>query len=368
VGSGARDRRTRRAVICARISPAINPAVRVELRQDINTPPALYAVDTRTGQARLVLDLNPDLRTKFDLGRVEMVQWKDSAGRVRNGRLYYPVHYVVGHRYPLVLQTHGMAPSDEFSLTGKGGSGRPGLGPGIGIYAAQPLANLDIFVLQVEDKHIEGVTNTTREPAVQLDTMESAVRMLSDRGLIDPKRVGMGGFSRGAWWVEYAIVHAPHIFAAAISADGFDAGYVRALVQWAPVFKDLVGGMPYGEGLRTFLNNAPPFNADKIVTPLQLQTHDEGLPGVMEQWEMFAQLRLLKRPVELYIIPDIEHGTHSLQNPHQILGVQERVVDWWDFWLNSHEDPDPAKHEQYKGWETLRDQRDSMLETDVTAQ
>jgi hypothetical protein len=33
---------------------------------------------------------------------------------------------------------------------------------------------------------------------------------------------------------------------------------------------------------------------------------------------------------------------------------QDGNVDWFDFWLNSHEDPDPAKAEQYKRWRELR--------------
>jgi hypothetical protein len=34
------------------------------------------------------------------------------------------------------------------------------------------------------------------------------------------------------------------------------------------------------------------------------------------------------------------------------------LVDWFDFWLNSHEDPDPSKAEQYSRWRKLRDARD----------
>jgi hypothetical protein len=30
------------------------------------------------------------------------------------------------------------------------------------------------------------------------------------------------------------------------------------------------------------------------------------------------------------------------------------TVDWYDFWLNGHDDPDPAKAEQYARWRELR--------------
>jgi hypothetical protein len=34
--------------------------------------------------------------------------------------------------------------------------------------------------------------------------------------------------------------------------------------------------------------------------------------------------------------------------------LQQGNVDWFDFWLNRYEDPDPAKTEQYKRWRELR--------------
>lgn len=35
----------------------------------------------------------------------------------------------------------------------------------------------------------------------------------------------------------------------------------------------------------------------------------------------------------------------------------EGNVDWFDFWLNGHEDPDPTKVEQYLRWRALRDEQ-----------
>jgi hypothetical protein len=62
-------------------------------------------------------------------------------------------------------------------------------------------------------------------------------------------------------------------------------------------------------------------------------------------------LRLQKKPVDLIYIPD---GQHILQKPMERLASQQGSVDWFDFWLNGHEDPDPAKAEQYIRWRELR--------------
>jgi hypothetical protein len=41
----------------------------------------------------------------------------------------------------------------------------------------------------------------------------------------------------------------------------------------------------------------------------------------------------------------------------QILAHQEMLVDWFDFWLNGHEDSNAAKVEQYSRWRALRHAR-----------
>jgi hypothetical protein len=58
--------------------------------------------------------------------------------------------------------------------------------------------------------------------------------------------------------------------------------------------------------------------------------------------------------VELFVIPDIAHGAHVLQNPAQRLASQGGSVDWFCFWLKGEETPDAAKKEQYVRWRELR--------------
>jgi hypothetical protein len=343
---------------------APHPPVRVELRQDIHTPPAIYAIDNRSGREQKVLDLNPQLQTRFLLGNVEIINWSDSQGRVWHGRLYHPVHEVPGRKYPLVIQTHGMAGADEYSLTGLGAPAQPGLGPGVAIYAAEPIANLEMFVLQMEDKRVEGVTGTPEESKPYMDAVERGVRHLVTGGAVDSSRIGIEGFSNLAWSVEYILTHSTFPYAAALVADGIDGGYYVSMTQWMPQVQARIGAPPFGNGLLTWLINSPPFAADKVRAPVQMQAHEYGYAGVLTQWEMFARLRILGRPAEMYLIPDIQHGTHTLQNPGQCLAAQQRAVDWWDFWLNGHEDPDLEKAEQYKSWRTMREMLSSKQATD----
>jgi hypothetical protein len=50
----------------------------------------------------------------------------------------------------------------------------------------------------------------------------------------------------------------------------------------------------------------------------------------------------------------MRNGAHVLTKPLELLASQEMTVDWYDFWLNRHEDPNPAKAAQYTRWRELR--------------
>lgn len=344
-----------------------DPPIRVELRQDPNTPPALYAVEVSTGRERLILDLNPQLKG-FTLGRVEDATWRDAKGQVWSGRLYFPVGYRRGERYPLVIQDTSIPldsnrhiASQEFSLDGTFSGA--GTGPGISVYAAQPLANRGIAVLSLTSSRGPEFSGTPREGEVAVDAYESAVEHFREMGIVDASKVGIVGFSRAGYRILYALTHSNFPFAAAVVADNVDFGYwQRVFYSGNDEFESVNGAPPFGPGLQSWIKNAPAFNVEKIRTPLRLH-HETGplSTTLFMGWEMFSRLRTLGRPVELYVIPDIEHGAHPVQNPGQVRANKEAAVDWLVFWLTGQEDAAREKADQYKRWRTLRELQQGQL-------
>jgi len=63
-------------------------------------------------------------------------------------------------------------------------------------------------------------------------------------------------------------------------------------------------------------------------------------------------MRHLHKPVDLIVLNNNEH---VLSNPSARLVSQGGSVDWFRFWLQDYEDPDPSKAEQYRRWENLCD-------------
>ena len=123
-------------------------------------------------------------------------------------------------------------------------------------------------------------------------------------------------------------------------------GYAAA---WRGIAEQVNAGRPFGPGLHAWLERAPTFNADRITAPLSILslTHDT----VMGQWEMYAALKILGRPVEMLVLPDTPQ---ELVRPRDRMLAMSSTIDGFDFWLNGHEDPDPVKAARYARWRALR--------------
>jgi dipeptidyl aminopeptidase/acylaminoacyl peptidase len=312
----------------------------VAIKQDLNIPPALWATDGATGKSKKLWEPNPKLGA-MDVGAASVYHWKDASGYAWSAALIKPVGHVPGKRYPLIIQTHGFHDEHEFITDGAFTTA----------FAARPLAAVGFMVLETRDRHDH--LSTGAEAPDMVRGFESAIDTLNADGLIDPDRVGIIGFSRTCYYTESALIHAPQRYAAAVIADGVDKSYMQYLV-WAAGedYHDqeaIYGTSPFADGLKKWVEAAPGFNLHRVRAPLLIQAITA--PAILEEWEIYASLHLQKKPVEMIYIPD---GQHILQKPLERLASQQSDVDWFRFWLQGYEDPDPAKIQQYQRWRALR--------------
>jgi hypothetical protein len=315
--------------------------LKVTLEEDSNTAPKIYATDRKTQRKMLVLDLNPqfdDLR----FGKVEEISWNATDGHRVTGGLYLPPDYMPDSRYPLVIQTHGFN-KNRFLIDG----------PWSSAFAAQPLAGKGFAVLQLEgrDAGLVKVSNTPQEAPYLMAEYEGAIDYLDTRGLIDRNRVGIIGFSRTVYIVEYTLTHSKYRFAAATVADGINGGYFSYIITPNGGDEGLNGGPPFDDTLALWLTNSPGFNLDKVFTPVRLEYYGSSAT-VLGGWEWFSGLSRLHKPVDLIYLP---YAPHQLVKPGERMVSQQGTVDWFCFWLKGEEDPDPAKVEQYQRWRALKE-------------
>jgi hypothetical protein len=293
---------------------------------------------------------------RFKLGRVERMSGTLSNGKQWIGQLIYPADYAAGSRYPLVIQSYYGHPmgQESFALDGMWGSPGMGLGPSmVAAYPGQLLATRNIAVLTLLVTNFEA--GSTQDDDYQL-AYESLAKQLVASGIADPDKIGLTGFSRNGHWVEFTLAHSTFPFAAAIAADNLDPSYFQAaLMNWTTHDAAMNGAAAFGDGLQKWLVRAVGFNAEHIRTPLFMFGQCGSTEMIIAQWEIFSRLKHLKKPVEMYMMPEADtHPAHSPQNPRQVLALQDRAVDWFSFWLTGREDASPLKAEQYRRWRSFK--------------
>jgi len=296
--------------------------VEVELRQGLNDAPALWGVETETGKTKQLWNPNPQLNRAL-WGPISVYQWTGADGYHWSAGLVLPPSYVPGHRYPLVIQTHGFRRNRYLTD-----------GPYTTAFAAQALAARGMIVLQLEDRSDRHRAAADQEAIATAKGSIEAIQSLSRDGLIDPNRVGIVGFSRTSWYVETALELFPSAFRAAVIVDGVDQGYMSYML-FCPTLESCRtdiegadGGKPFGPGLQEWMDRAVSFHTDRIQTPLRIEAIQWY--SLLQEWELYASLKQQHKVVDLVFIPD---GQHILQQPWQRYASQQGTVSWLASWL-----------------------------------
>jgi dipeptidyl aminopeptidase/acylaminoacyl peptidase len=308
--------------------------LQVTVMEGLNEPPLFVARDKRT--SRVLWNPNPQFKN-IEFGDASVYTWKDTEGRTWKGGLFKPTNYQQGLRYPLVIQTHGFVDS-EFLPSGLFSTA----------FAARALAAAGIMVLQVGE-HCPMLT--PQEGPCAVSGYEGGANQLVSEGLVDPEKIGIIGFSRTCFYVMDTLTTGSLPVKAASINDGVMETYSQYLmwIERNPEGDSMIGKPPFGEGLQAWLKLSPGFNLDKVVAPLLIS--GAGPSGMLEMWEPYAGLTFLHKPVDLIMLNSDEH---VITNPAVRMASQGGSVDWFRFWLQDYEDPDPAKVDQYNRWRELR--------------
>lgn len=319
--------------------------------QNLNSPPELVA-SLGGGKERVLFDPNFELRG-VPIGDARTVLI--STGTGRGGRevsagLLLPVDYAPGHRYPMVIQTHGYSP-DRFLSSG-------GMVP----FAARAFAAAGMVVMQLPQCRINGSGGRVLTYADQLPCnvrlFHAAIRYAVDRGYVDPARVGIIGFSATCEEVLEALENSRIHIAAAELVSGLLNTYTQFVdgvdleQGWIDSFlTPKVGESPFTQsGLNAWRSRTPAFSINKIRAPVLIES--TGRSDVLGMWEPYAVLRYLRRPVDLIVM---HAGTHPLSNPRQQLASMRFGVEWFDYWLEHKRPSSPSEYQRWSHLRTLAD-------------
>ncbi len=320
------------------------------VKQGLNQPPLLVA--KRNQISRVIWDPNPQLKG-IELGQASLYKWKDKEGRDWKGGLFKPSNYELGRHYPLVIQTHHFLGESAFEPSGVFPTA----------FAARALAAAGMVVLQVQD--LRCTTTTIGEGPCAVSGYESGASQLVSDGLVDADKIGIIGFSRTCFYVMQTLTFGSlHLKAASIT-DGVMASYLEYIIfeSVRKPFDSMIGAPPFGDGLQQWLKRSPSFNLDKITAPLLVNAG--GPDNLLYMAGPYEGLRSLQKPVDLIVLNTDEH---VLTNPAVRMASQGGTVDWFRFWLQDYEDPDPGKVGQYKRWRELARMQQENEKKSATAQ
>jgi dipeptidyl aminopeptidase/acylaminoacyl peptidase len=309
-----------------------------------NTAPADAAIlNLRTGAVRTLTKLNPEFQN-LELSPPIRIEWKNKFGDAGHAYFLKPLNYEQGKRYPLVVTTYR---SGDYFLRGGVGDEYP-----IQVFAANGFAVLAFDYGEsrnVRPGDFEVAKLRWTSPVAGL---EAALKVVDDMGVVDLKRTGLTGLSYGSEIVDFTISHS-HLFKAAVASGGGSRDplfYYMADSRWHRQFADWgLAGWPEGKSSKNWHEISPALNAEKVQAPLLVNAADtEYAYGL----QFYTTLEQLGKPVELFIYPN---ELHIKSQPKHRYEIYEKNVDWFRFWLQGWEGPDPAKREQYERWHKFRD-------------
>ena len=160
------------------------------------------------------------------------------------------------------------------------------------------------------------------------DVMEG-VRDLVARGIADPKRLGIGGWSYGGYMAEWAVTQT-NDFKAAVSGAGMANLISEYGTEIYPAGDEWFYSVPY-ENPAGFLNSSPFLHLKNVKTPtLILQGDADPIDPLGQSQELYRGLKRYGVETELVVYPREPHGFHEEKH---LLDRLNRILGWYDKYL-----------------------------------
>ncbi|MBC5815838.1 MAG: S9 family peptidase [Candidatus Eremiobacteraeota bacterium] len=280
-----------------------------------------YMASVRSAPLRLT-HYNDNLAA-LDQGRVEAGAWNGPDGFDEDGVVTYPPNYDAGKVYPLVLVIHGgpnSASITSYSLFN------------------QYLASRGYIVFNPNYRGSDNLGNRYWR-AIAADAGDgpgrdvmAGVAALQQRVKIDPKRIGVSGWSYGGYMTTWLIGHYHSWRVAVAGAAVTNAVDEYALADNGVGWRYQFGGSPYvGNNITKYREQSPVTYAWNVTTPTLLlsDTRDSRVP-ITQSYEFFRALRDRGTTVRFFAYPV---AGHFPGDPVRARDVYRRWSGWLDQYL-----------------------------------
>jgi dipeptidyl aminopeptidase/acylaminoacyl peptidase len=157
----------------------------------------------------------------------------------------------------------------------------------------------------------------------------AGVKDLVDRGIADPGRLAIGGWSYGGYMAEWAITQTNE-FKAAVSGAGMANLISEFGTEDHPAGDEWFYGVPW-EKPEGFLNSSPFLRLKNAKTPtLVLQGDADTIDPLGQSQELYRGLKRYGVESEMVVYPREPHG---FQEEKHLLDRLNRILAWYDKYL-----------------------------------
>jgi dipeptidyl aminopeptidase/acylaminoacyl peptidase len=281
----------------------------------------VYALED--GKLRKLTAHNDAWLAQVRLGAVEDIQFKSKDGTEVHGFVVKPPSYVAGKKYPTVLWIHG-GPNggDEHQLVLDGYQFEP-----------QMFAAKGYVVLRVNYRGGSG-RGLAYAKAIFADwghkevmDLLAGVDTLVARGIADPDRLAVGGWSYGGILTDYTIASDGRFKAAISGAGSANQLATYGSDEYVLQYNHELGA-PWRNTALWLKLSYPFYHADRIHTPTLFLggEKDFNVPLIGGE-QMYQALRVLGVPAQLVVYPG-QH--HVFTRPSFIKDLAVRMSAWLD--------------------------------------
>jgi dipeptidyl aminopeptidase/acylaminoacyl peptidase len=332
------------------------------VRETATAPPHIVSIDTRSsGAMRTIADLNPEF-VNIRFGRVERFEWEtprfswsEPGGELHGvfpshayGYILYPPDFDPAKKYPVIIDPY----------VARGFNSSAGGEHALQVYAANgfvvvnmafPQARENLLALLGKDYLEMEFSERLNFPLFSLyaESTVRGLRALQVRRFVDENRVGIGGVSTGSFVPLYITQKYRLIAAMSISSAVWNSSacYLPSMRG-----RETAGALitePGCEQRKVWTQLDPADHVEEIEAPILFQLSAAEAPSVARLLRNLADAR---RPYDAYVF---RNELHFKWQPAHLRAIQERNLDWFRFWLQGYEDPNPSKSEQYLRWRAL---------------
>jgi dipeptidyl aminopeptidase/acylaminoacyl peptidase len=251
--------------------------------------------------------------------------WKSEDGMEIEGLVTYPVGYEKGKKYPLLVFVHGgpmMFFKEEF----------------LGLPSPYPLASFAQEGFVVFRPNVRGSSgygksfrcdNYNDWGGEDFKDIMTGVDALIEKGIADPERLGIMGWSYGGYMTAWAVTQTDRFKAASIGAALSNLVSMSGTTDLYRLLPDYLGD--YIENEEFYKNRSPIFHTHNVKTPCLIQhgTADVRVP-VSQAHELYHALEKNNKKPTLILYPGEGHG---LVDPELCFDAMEHNLDWFSQYL-----------------------------------